>query len=276
MLYTHCGASQATLAEIRTSYRVPTLDELREQRKSESAGNRWRPIHHADLIDQITLAAEARGLGIARQSFALSEDSHDIFGFMQFDGFDLGRSDMAPVLGFRSSNMQRFRLLGVSGSRVFICDNGAIVGEFVFGMKHTTGNVEEMSVGIDEGLGKWEDQSKRLKRVVEAMESMELSQRDADHLLMEGFRDKVFALGKLREIDEIYRAYENPAHDHYAAFAPRNAWSLYNAVTEAAKGYRVRVGETALKGFPRTLARVGGFTDLMDVPVDEETGISLN
>jgi len=275
MLYVHAGASATTLDSIRETYTVPTVEDLREARKSETAGNRWKPLHHADLIDEIHRAAGDRGLSVARESFALSEDTHDVYGFMQFEGFDLGVPGQAPVLGFRSSNLQRFGLLGVSGSRVFICDNGMIVGDFVFGMKHTSGRVGDLDQSIDEGMEKWEEQTANLRRVVESMQSMDIDRRDADHLLLQGVRDKAFSNRQVGRIDRVFTAYQEEEHPHHEAFAERTGWSLYNALTEVAKGFSPRASENVIKRFGRTIARVGGFEDALAAPVDEN-GIVLN
>lgn len=256
MLYVHAGANVQTLDRIKKDYIVPTLAELREKRKGEGVGNRWKPMHHADLIDEIHAAVKGRGMTVAKESFALSQDTHSVYGWMQFDGFDIGRKDMAPVLGFRHDNLQRFRLLGVTGSRVFVCDNGAIVGDFVFGMKTTSGNVDDMEVKIDAGLIAWERQAADMKRLVQHLEESELTQAQADHLLVMGARNNCYAWNQLGKIDQEYR---EPRHDD---FKPRNAWSLYNAVTEIAKDWTVRNTERGLKGFPRLLANELGFKGL--------------
>ena len=274
MLYTH-GKPGVTLAELRTGYTVPSVGDLRAVRKGAN-GNRWKPIHHADLIEEIHGALDRQGYGVRAEAFALSEDRHDIFGSMQIEGIKIGdRTDMAPVLGFRSSNVQRFRLLGVSGSRVFVCDNGAIVGDFVFGMNHTSGNMEHVEVKIDEGVGNWRNQIADMHRLVEFLETTELSRRDSDHLLIEAGRRGVVAWNQLGKIEGTYNAYEAEAHPHHSAFAGRNAWSLYNAVTEVAKGWTSpRIGERGLKGFPRVIAEEFGFN--LAPNVDTDTVPSLN
>lgn len=276
MLYVHAGATAVTLDTIRKDYRVPTVKELRALRGgAANVGNRWKPIHHAKLIDELHAAASRRGYGVVREAFALSPDTHDLFGFMQFGGYDLNRTDMAPVLGFRSSNAQRFALRGVTGAKVFICDNGAICGEFLYRMKHTTGNVNELPAALDEGMTKWASQADRMTATFEALEGVALTQRDADHFLMEGVRQGAFANSKLAKIDETYRAYETEEHPHHTAFAPRNAWSLYNAVTEVAKDASPIVSERMMAAFPRVVAKVAGFEQLLSASIDE-MGNNLN
>lgn len=273
MLYVHKGASHTTLEALR-DYTVPTVQELREKRPSErGAGNRWRPIHHAELVDEIHAACASRGMTPTREGFALSKDTHSIYGFMEFSGYDIGLPGQAACLGFRSDNLSRFKLLGVAGSRVFICDNGAIVGDFVFGVKHTSGNAANLPVGIEAGMDRWGVQVNRMKAVVEAMQNFELTQAKADHLMMQMVRDGALNSQRLAPVDETFRAYLDPEHAHHEAFAPRNAWSLYNAVTEVAKGGAPRISEAILKGVPRTIARLGKFGTLLDAPAE---AVSVN
>lgn len=262
MLYTH-GHDVVSLADLRKNYKVPSVAELRAVRKSAS-GTRWKPVHHAVLVEQIHQSLAKRKLRVTKEEFILSEDSHDIFGYMHIDGVHVGdRNDITPALGFRSSNVQRFSLIGVSGGSVTICANGLILGDFVFGRKHTKGNMGELDVSIDDGLGTWTRQVGQMSRFIDFMEDIELSARDTDHLLVEAGRRGVLAWNQLGKIDKQYRAYEDAKDPHHVAFAGRNAWSLYNAVTEVGKLWSSpRIGERGLKGFPRVIADVYGFEEL--------------
>jgi hypothetical protein len=278
----HSGATARTFEEIRSDYRVPTHRDLEEAWRGKDGtapkglGNRWNPIHHADLIAEIRGAANDMNLSVSEELFGLSKDSHDIFGFMRFtqESVEAFPTTMAPVLGFRASNMQRFALRGVSGSSVFVCDNMALVGDFIFGFKRTSGqNYSAMDVKIAEGMQKWESQAKRMAEFVDAMQAMTLSRVQADHLLLEAAREKVYSCSQITRIDAIYREYATEdgsmRPEVREAFAPRNAWSLYNSVNEVTKGYKNPVrAESTLKGFPRVAARMGGFADLLDAPAE--------
>tara|TARA_Y100000310_G_scaffold322425_1_gene381474 strand:- start:396 stop:1256 length:861 start_codon:yes stop_codon:yes gene_type:complete len=257
--------NEVTKLELAT-IEVPTLEELRAKRSHAGAGNRWQPIAHIDLIDEITGAAEARGLRIAEERYCVSEDRHDVFGFLRFDPESApampdvpGCGIITPTLGFRHSNMQRMRLLGVHGEEVSICANGMISGDFLFGFKGTTGNVSRMEVGIRDGMQTWDDQAEDARRLIEFLVGEEINSERADRLLMEGMRRGVFASNQLKKIDATYREYLDESHPHHGAFAPRNLWSLYNAATDVGKAWSVRNVERGLKGFPRVLADAYGF-----------------
>ena len=178
MMYT---SDNPTTREALASYKVPTLKELRAKRKHESAGNRWTPIPHLTLIEEITKAAEKRGLKILHEQYCTSNDGHDVFGFMRFDPKSApsmptvpGSGVITPELGFRHSNMQRMRLFGVHGERVGICDNGMIVGDFLFGCKTTSGNAKRLDIPIAEGMETWERQAEDAKRLIEFLAGEEI------------------------------------------------------------------------------------------------------
>tara|TARA_Y100000310_G_C20534260_1_gene740044 strand:+ start:80 stop:955 length:876 start_codon:yes stop_codon:yes gene_type:complete len=283
------GPNPVTRADL-SGYVVPTVADLRarvtDPVRRASVGNRWKPIHHLSLLDEITDAVEARGLKIEKESYQLSKDGHDLFGFMRFDPSTApsmpdvaGAGGITPTLGFRHSNMQRFRLLGVHAEEVFICANGIISGDFLFGFKSTTGNVERLAVGIEEGMCTWEAQAEDAKRLIEFLSSESITSDQADQLLMEGMRRKVYAPNQLGKIDAQYRAYLDDGHAHHAAFGARNLWSLTNAVTEVAKAWPVRNVERGLKGFPRVLADAFGFrlsSALVEDAPEGDSGLAFN
>ena len=265
-------------------YAVPTVADLQakvsDPKRRASVGKRWKPVHHLELLDEITTAVTDRGLVIDNESLQLSKDGHDLFGYMRFDPSSApampnipGSGGITPTLGFRHSNMQRFRLLGVHGEEVFICSNGIISGDFLFGFKSTTGNVERLSVGVTEGMETWAKQAEDAKRLIEFLANEEITPEQADRLLMEGMRRKVYAPNQLGKIDAQYRDFLNEDNPHTAAFAPRNLWSLTNAVTEVAKTWPVRNVERGLKGFPRVLADAYGF-ELSSLVEDAPEGSS--
>lgn len=67
------------------------------------------------------------------------------------------------------------------------------------------------------------------------MTARDLSVDAADHLMVEAVRRDVLPTSNLPKVIE---AWERPAHEE---FAPRTAWSLFNAFTEVSKSRSPRV-----------------------------------
>jgi hypothetical protein len=257
----HCGAEAATLDDLR-EYVPPTREELRAKLGTENAGNRWKPMLHADLVETILAEATRLSLVVQRTAYGMSKDTHSLYGCIDFKNKNPG-ADHGYALGFRHDNLQRFKLIGVSAARVFVCDNGAIVGDFVFGHKHTQRT--ELAPTVKEGMVLWANQIARLAEVFDAMKATAIDDRDAEHLMIEGARthyaEELRTNGKRRverapcyawsQLGKIDLEWNNPRHE---AFEPRTLWSLYNAITEVGKRWTPRNVERGLKGWPAMVA----------------------
>lgn len=301
-LYNHGQTAASATVEDLERYTVPTLEELQEVR-GEGAGARWAPMHHRHLRDCILTEARAAGLtiavdddgkpmehysfGNARKSERCPDgiDQHQLFGCITFDLQVPSLPDtigsVRQVLGFRHDNLQRFKLLGVTGANVFVCSNMAIVGDFIFGHKH--GSMTELPSVIHTGFGDWQEQQERAHRLIGRMAETPIDDRDAAHLLLEATVNvldpeepmRQHGNRQVRNIKRPSCLSSSQCHAIYSlwrdkgrnggAFEARTAWSLYNALNERAKGWRPRVVEKSLRTFGEVCADVLGF-DTEDRP----------
>lgn len=239
-----CTKNPTTQKELK-SYKVPTVDDLQARRGDEwNWGSTWQPIHHNDLVTTLKKEAKERGLTVKKQMLGLSKDTHSIFGVIDFQDqvdADVPGEGISLSLGFRSDNLQRFTLQGVAGGRVFVCDNGMIDGEFAFRARHRKSlDLSEMVEGaFDSFIAQSEDLGAFALRLHEA----ELTREQASNILVEAVHRDIIAGTQLGKIDAEYR---EPRHE---AFAPRTAWSLYNAMTEISKDWSPLRQEKALGQF---------------------------
>lgn len=251
MLYTH-GEETITDRNRLKEYAVPTLADL-QAKKGDRAGGFWQPVQFHTMATTIAEVAESRGLRIEREHYNVSRDGHDLYACFNFAGTVPGRDDMSSTLGWRFSNMQRFALKGVSGARVFICNNGAIVGDFVFGHKMTNGH--DRHVTVEHGMDRWQQQVNRIAHVYESMERCELKPEQVDHLLMAAMRERIIASNQLAKVDAEFAGDRSKTQ-----FGERpTARRLYEALTEVGKGWSSpRVVERGLRGFPDLFLRTYG------------------
>lgn len=270
MLYTHAGANAITRAELNR-FHVPTIEQLRDMKstalKPLSVGNRWAPVPFADMAHTILSVCYDRGLHLKRESYAVSRDGFDLYSCFDFTAPIPGRDDMSATLGWRYSNVQRFALKGVSGARVFVCDNGAIVGDFVFGHKMTNGH--ERHVSVSDGLDRWERQVGLISRAYKAMESIELNVEQVDHILMDAVRAKIIAPSQLGKIDAEWGSERSKTQFGEQPTLRR----LYEAVTETGKSWSsLRVQERGLRGFPDMALKLYGEHDLAAALTEGDLG----
>ena len=114
--------------------------------------DRWMGIQHAELVEALSATLKDRfGLIAIEPTYAVSPNGASMIG-----GFQLGKQSAkaknpSPLvipglpqktiqaIGFSHSNDSRKALKLAMGSRVFLCDNGAVWGQMVMKRKHTTG-----------------------------------------------------------------------------------------------------------------------------------------
>ena len=235
----HCGGEEITRESLG-------LIEIPE------ATATYRPVKHTDLVSLIEDRFTKEFPGVEHQwEFGVNKEGQQFFGLatLHLDDEEFGLS-----IACRNSYDKSLSVGFAAGAQVFVCDNLCLSGSSVTILRRHTQNV-------------WEDIR---GGIFQAVASSQVH-----------FDDMRVAMGNLREIDVTTdRGYEHigralghgiltpnqssvavkewrePSHKE---FLDRNAFSLYNAFTEAGK-----------RGAPgRVLDRYSGFHDFF-VPEGKE------
>jgi hypothetical protein len=216
MLCLHRGAVPVTRAELAA---VPT----------PPGAGRWKPIAHAELVDSILERAAICGLEVAEERFGLQAEGNRLYGALRFQPHpNLALPEgMAPCLGLRNSHDKTAAVQIIVGANVFVCDNGVFQGDFKLRRKHTSGF--SLDHGVDEVFQRFSDGIGALNLMVNELKNRLLRPKDASHLILTAFRKKAMPW---KYLPEVVREYHTPRHEE---FQPRNAWSLYNSVSEIVK-----------------------------------------
>lgn len=249
-LVLHCGAESAT------------RDQIGAAPLPVQTGT-FKPLAHMEFLTQIEQELAKRNVNIVSQHLALKGDGMQLFGMFDVDTV-APSGDFRSVLGFRNSNDHSWAAGVVGGSRVFVCDNLAFSGEFIcLNRRHTPGlNIE---VEIGPALDRWEDNFQLLCGLSDHMKTVELGNSDAKSLMHDIVLDGGFPL---RLLPLVAHNYFTPPH---AEFEPRNAWSLFNAFTEAAKVIKsTRTNQNSLLAVTREMRQATGFRYTKPVVVATE------
>jgi hypothetical protein len=212
----HCGAQTVERNQVQL---VPT----------PCATDTWTPIPHLELVTQVERTLKSNGLVVGTQAHSLTRDGARYFGLMevQRDEFDV---DYCWVLGLRNSHDKTFPAGITAGASVFVCDNLSFSGEVKLARKHTRFITRDLPQLVQGAVGKlmdhWNHQDTRLS----IYKLTEIEDRTAHDLIVRA-TDVGVCPNKL--VPRVLREWREPRHD---AFIPRNAWSLFNAFTEALKG----------------------------------------
>jgi hypothetical protein len=243
------------------------LDRAIEVRRDELAaiptppGTRsWRPVPHHEVVSTLTGRAQARGLCIAEERFAVTDGTlypqpgtaltvHGarMYGSLDFESipgipFPPG---CRPSAGIRNSHDKSFALSILAGSRVLVCANGLLLAEHVINRKHTSGLtlVDE----IDKALDAFLETLSGFQETYARLSSQRLSRPRGHHLVVEMARAGAFASSDiLRVVDE----WEEPQH---AEFREPTAWSLYQAASETMKAQSPARQVDGFKALSRTM-----------------------
>lgn len=205
-----------------------TLDELRSIPVPEETET-YKPVPHYDLATNLAEVSGAilNGYHLQGSQFGLARDGAQMFGVLTYkNGIS---SDMGLSIGFRNSYDKSMSVGIAIGASVFVCDNLALTGQIAIMRKHTSNvwnDLEELTITT---IYRSQHNFHRIVEDAQEMKAWHLGDDDAYKLL-----GLLYGKGVIspRQIPVVKRGWQDPSHD---AFIDRNAWSFYNAVTEALK-----------------------------------------
>jgi len=220
-LIMHCGAR---------AVERPALGLVKTPAPTRS----WQPISHLQLVEQVEKALVASSLKIVNQAHSLSQDGLRYFGLVHVANGQEGR-EHAWVMGIRNSHDKTFPAGIVAGTQVFVCDNLSFGGDVKFARKHTRFILRDLPSIAERAVGrlveKWHTQEKRIA----AYKEHQVADRDAHDLIIRALDIGVIGC---RAVLPVLGQWREPVHE---AFAPRTAWSCFNAFTEAMKGDNLQI-----------------------------------
>src|SRR5882762_3254894 len=117
----HAGANLVSYDELRAVTTPPATES-------------HLPVPHHEIVELVRYTLGFYGHEIAEESHAVTEDGMRYFGLMSLRS---PYGDYADTVGLRNSNDRTFPVGIAFGSRVFVCDNLAFIGDQVIRRKHT-------------------------------------------------------------------------------------------------------------------------------------------
>jgi len=215
-LLLHRGGESATLDDLRA---VPLPEETET----------YKPVSHYDLAVSVAELAGSllRGYTLEKGSYGLARDGNQLFSVLTYrNGIS---SEMGLSIGFRNSYDKSLSVGIAVGASVFVCDNLALTGQITIMRKHTVGVISTLEDDIITTVFRSQNNFHRIYEDSQVLKAWDLSDDDAYKLT-----GLLYGRGILtpRQLPVVKREWQNPSHED---FADRNAWSFYNAVTEALK-----------------------------------------
>jgi hypothetical protein len=160
------------------------------------------------------------------------------FGLSAGDGRFFGTLDLATPLtpdgsvtlavGIRNSIDKTFPMGFCAGSRVFICDNLAFRSDLMVRRKHSPQGIANFSNDIAGAVMQLTSFKEAETVRIAALADTTMPDERADSFILRAAIER--GVIPLRAIPHVVRAWKEPGHEQ---FAPRTAWSLFNAFTAA-------------------------------------------
>src|SRR5262249_49603032 len=92
------------------------------------------PVAHHEIVELMRYTLGFYGHEIAEENHAITEDGSRYFGMMTLRS---PYGNYGDLVGLRNSHDKSFPIGIAFGSRVFVCDNLAFIGDHVIRRKHT-------------------------------------------------------------------------------------------------------------------------------------------
>lgn len=202
------------------------------------------PIAHHDVVRMVQYALGYFGHEITEEAYGVTEDGARFFGLMSLKS---PHCDYTDTVGLRNSHDKKFPI-GISfGSRVFVCDNLAFIGDHVVKRRHTQNAKRDLPGLMAEIVEPLNDARKAQAITFDRYKATPLLPRHVDHAIMSMYRQGVI---NVTRIADVLEAFEEPPHD----WGDHTAWRLFNAATFTLTG---RVAEN-----PATTSQLHQVIDL--------------
>ena len=238
----HCGADLATRDDLRNVTTPSSTDS-------------WYPLPHSQFVGSVETQLRQSGFLIEAETHSLAKEGDRYFGLLQVTLPSRNREDFKWIVALRNSHDKTFPAGLVAGTRVLVCDNLAFTGEVQLSRKHTRFASRDLPEMTSRAIGKLAGSLQEMDRRVDSYQNHAMSDVVAHDVCVRCIDSGAIPVTHLPGVLAEWR---EPSHED---FRPRTAWSLFNAVTEAAyKGknpaINIRRGE-ALHGVFDSLVLAG-------------------
>ncbi len=184
------------------------------------------PVAHHEIVELMRYTLGFYGHEIVEEHHAVTPDGARYFGMLSLRG---PYGDYTDLLGLRNSHDKSLPIGIAFGSRVFVCDNLAFIGDHVIRRKHTVKAKRELPGLLSEIVAPLQHQRILQNQKLIAYQHAALTDEAADHAIMTMHRRDIIGV---QAIGHVLKAYDEPPHD----WGSKTAWRLFNATTFALAG----------------------------------------
>lgn len=189
----------------------------------------YKPVGHGQLIDLTLDGIEKAGFKLDKEIYSAAQDGQIANG--RYTISNVADSEMQLQIGWQNSYNKQLTVKFAIGTRILICQNGCVAGEYGAFKKKHVGEVQSFTPqAIGDYIKLAGDSFKRMQSEREAMKQVEITRRTKAELIGRMMLEEQFISST--QLNIISRELTNPTHDYGA---PDSLWELYNYTTFAMK-----------------------------------------
>lgn len=189
----------------------------------------YKPVSHGQLIDLTLESIHQAGFTLDTERYSSAKDGNVANG--RFTISNVADKEMQLQIGWQNSYDKSLTLKFAIGTRIFICQNGCVSGDYGAFKKKHQGDVQEFTPAkIVEYIKQAGDAFLKIQKERELLKSIEVDKRLTAELVGRMILEKEFI--QSTQLNIIERELKHPTFDYGA---PGSLWELYQFTTYAMK-----------------------------------------
>lgn len=187
----------------------------------------YKPVTHGELIDLTLNGIEKAGFKLDKELYSTARDGSVANG--RFTISNVMDSEMQLEVGWQNSYDKSLSLKFAIGTRIIVCQNGCVSGDYGAFKKKHMGDVQVFAPSsISEYIKGAGDVFRRMQNERERMKQIEITRRTKAELIGRMILEENFI--QSTQLNLIAKELDNPTYDYGA---PNSMWELYQFTTQA-------------------------------------------
>jgi hypothetical protein len=189
----------------------------------------YKPVSHSSLIDLTLNSIEKAGFTLDKETYSSAVDGQIANG--RFSISNVADSEMQLQIGWQNSYNKQLTLKFAIGTRILVCSNGCVSGDFGAFKKKHVGEIQSFTPSaIIDYIAQAGEAFTLMQNQRESMKQIEITKRTKAELIGRMMLEEQFISST--QLNIISRELKAPTHDYNAK---DSLWELYNYTTFAMK-----------------------------------------
>ena len=189
----------------------------------------YKPVSHSQLIDLTLNSIDKAGFKLDKETYSSAVDGQVANG--RFSISNVADSEMQLQIGWQNSYNKQLTLKFAIGTRILVCSNGCVSGDFGAFKKKHVGEIQSFTPGaITDYIKSAGEAFTLMQQQRESMKQIEVTKRTKAELVGRMMLEEQFISST--QLNIISRELKAPTHDYNAK---DSLWELYNYTTFAMK-----------------------------------------